>query len=52
MGPAIIIQNVATVVIEPGCKAYIYGLDIEIIVEEAINKVVTTTLEPIYLSVF
>jgi 5-oxoprolinase (ATP-hydrolysing) len=52
MGPAIIIQNVATVVIEPGCKAYIYGLDIEIIVEEAINKVVTTTLDPIYLSVF
>lgn len=52
MGPAIIIQNVATVVIEPGCKAFIYGLDIEIIVEEAINKVVTTTLDPIYLSVF
>lgn len=52
-GPAIIVQNVATVVVEPGCTAHItkWG-DIEITVEEVVDKKVTTTLDPIYLSIF
>ncbi len=52
-GPAIIVQNVATVVIEPLCTARIAeGGDIEITVEEVEQKVVTADLDPIYLSIF
>ena len=52
-GPAIIVQNVATVVIEPNCTACIaFGGDIEITVEEGESKIVTSVLDPIYLSIF
>jgi 5-oxoprolinase (ATP-hydrolysing) len=52
-GPAIIIQNVATVVVEPGCCAYITAdSDIEIDVHDAAARVVGTHLDPIYLSIF
>ena len=53
VGPAIIVQNVATVVVEPRCSARIAaGGDIEITVEEAEDKAVTAALDPIYLSIF
>jgi len=53
VGPAIIVQNVATVVVEPGCVAQItrHG-DIEILVQEVLDKRVTAELDPIYLSIF
>lgn len=53
VGPAIIVQNVATVVVEPGCVALItrHG-DIEICVQEVLDKSVTVELDPIYLSIF
>ena len=53
-GPAIIIQNVATVVIEPGCRANITMMgDIEVIIEDVSNKVIDPTeADPIYLSIF
>ena len=52
-GPAIIMQDVATVVVEPGCQACI-TLDgnIEIEILETMNKVVSEALDPIYLSIF
>ena len=52
-GPAIIVQNVATVVVEPSCVAYItrYG-DIEITIEDRAAIVVSTDVDPIYLSIF
>lgn len=52
-GPAIIIQDVATVVIEPDCTAQITTLgDIEILIFESIEKKLTCDLDPIYLSIF
>lgn len=52
-GPAIIVQSVATVVIEPGCHAVITEEgDIEIDVVEAKDKEITSDLDPIYLSIF
>lgn len=52
-GPAIIVQNVATVVVEPGCTACITALgDIEIIVNATIDRKVTEKFDPIYLSIF
>jgi 5-oxoprolinase (ATP-hydrolysing) len=52
-GPAIIVQDVATVIVEPNCTAYIStNQDIEITIEELENKVISEVLDPIYLSVF
>ena len=52
-GPAIIVQDVATVVVEPGCRADITEMgDIEILVLELGEKNVTVELDPIYLSIF
>lgn len=52
-GPAIIVQDVATVVVEPGCSANITASgDIEIIVEELESKEIGEKVDPIYLSVF
>lgn len=52
-GPAIIMQQVATVVVEPGCTAYItHAGDIEIVIEELEAKLVSEEVDPIYLSVF
>lgn len=52
-GPAIIVQDVATVVIEPGCVASITSTgDIEIQIVELAEKIVSTTMDPIYLSIF
>jgi len=53
VGPAIVVQNVATVVVEPRCTARVAaGGDLEITVEESNDKAVTTALDPIYLSIF
>ena len=53
IGPAIIIQDVATAVIEPKCRANITSShDIEIIIEEAEEKRVDCSVDPIYLSIF
>ena len=52
-GPAIIIQDITTIVVEPGCVAVITASgDIEITVVEASKKVVSVALDPIYLSIF
>jgi 5-oxoprolinase (ATP-hydrolysing) len=52
-GPAIIIQNVATVIVEPKCSALVTSLgDIEITIEELESKNISEELDPIYLSVF
>jgi 5-oxoprolinase (ATP-hydrolysing) len=52
-GPAIIIQNVATVIVEPKCSALVTTLgDIEITIEELESKDISEDLDPIYLSVF
>ena len=52
-GPAILVQDVATVVVEPGCRADISATgDIEIVVLQAGDKRVTTELDAIYLSIF
>lgn len=52
-GPAIIVQDVATVVVEPGCSANITPSgDIEIIIEELESKEIDEQVDPIYLSVF
>ena len=52
-GPAIIVQNVATVIIDPNCHAVVTREgDLEIIIEEAEQKIVTAALDPIYLSIF
>lgn len=53
IGPAIIIQNVATVVVEPGCSAEITANgDIEITIHDSGDKKVGCELDPIYLSIF
>jgi 5-oxoprolinase (ATP-hydrolysing) len=52
-GPAIIMQDVATVIIEPGCEAHITSLgNIEIRVMDSSEKVISEDLDPIYLSIF
>eukprot|EP00981_Chlorochromonas_danica_P003519 scaffold659_cov192-Ochromonas_danica.AAC.32 len=52
-GPAIIVQNVATVVVEPECTAYITETgDIEITIHDSGSRVVSKELDPIYLSIF
>lgn len=52
-GPAIIMQNVATVVLEPGCRALITADgNIEIEILECSAKIVSEDLDPIYLSIF
>ena len=52
-GPAIIIQDITTIVIEPDCTALITSLgDLEISVHESVSKVVSRTVDPIYLSIF
>jgi 5-oxoprolinase (ATP-hydrolysing) len=52
-GPAIIVQNVATVIVEPGCRADITPSgDIAITVLRANNFRLSTEVDAIYLSVF
>jgi 5-oxoprolinase (ATP-hydrolysing) len=53
-GPAMIIQDVATVVIEPNCTAVITALgDIEITIDCNVNHQVNALeVDPIYLSIF
>jgi 5-oxoprolinase (ATP-hydrolysing) len=52
-GPAIIVQNVATVIVDPNCHALITSEgDIEITIDECERKIVTAALDPIYLSIF
>lgn len=52
-GPAIIVQDVATVVVEPQCTAVVSpGGDIEITVLGAKDSLVTQALDPVYLSIF
>ncbi|MCI5223623.1 MAG: 5-oxoprolinase, partial [Candidatus Electrothrix sp. AR4] len=52
-GPAVLIQDTATIVVEPGCSARItkYG-DVEIIVGRPRRRQVSTEVDPIRLSVF
>jgi 5-oxoprolinase (ATP-hydrolysing) len=52
-GPAIILQNTATIVVEPFCTAAItaYG-DVEITVDNLIDGALATTVDPIQLSIF
>lgn len=53
IGPSIIIQDVATVIVEPGCSARITSSgDIEITIDDAEEKRVTTAMDPIYMSIF
>jgi 5-oxoprolinase (ATP-hydrolysing) len=52
-GPAIIVQNVATVIVEPGCRADITPSgDITITVQRANNLCLSSEVDAIYLSVF
>ncbi|EGC31170.1 hypothetical protein DICPUDRAFT_50323 [Dictyostelium purpureum] len=53
-GPAIIIDNTTTIVVEPDCKANILkpSGNIEIIVGNGKGKTIDTKLDPIILSVF
>ncbi|KAM9978310.1 hypothetical protein ACTFIY_012063 [Dictyostelium cf. discoideum] len=53
-GPAIIIDNTTTIVVEPNCKANILkpSGNIEILIGSGKGKTVTTELDPIMLSVF
>ena len=52
-GPAIIMQNVATIVVEPGCVASVTPSgDIKIEVESVQNKRIGTLLDSIHLSIF
>ncbi|EFA77516.1 hypothetical protein PPL_12118 [Heterostelium album PN500] len=53
-GPSIIIDNTSTIVVEPGCKATILPNtgNIEITIGSGAPKQVSTTLDPITLSVF
>jgi 5-oxoprolinase (ATP-hydrolysing) len=52
-GPAIIIQDTATIVVEPDCRATVsrYG-DIEIQVGESSTGRISTRLDPVQLSIF
>lgn len=52
-GPAIIMQNTATVVVEPGCRATVTAdgsLEIEVL--DSADRVFSEELDPIYLSIF
>jgi 5-oxoprolinase (ATP-hydrolysing) len=52
-GPAIVMQDVATVVIEPGCEGVVSAEgNIEITVVESVDRHVTEALDPVYLSIF
>jgi 5-oxoprolinase (ATP-hydrolysing) len=52
-GPAILMQEVSTVVVEPGCTAHVTSEgNFEILVGAVEEKRITTTLDPIYLSIF
>lgn len=52
-GPAIIIQNVATIVVEPGCTAHVTGSgDLRVDVPALTFKSIGEELDPVYLSVF
>ena len=52
-GPAVIMQDVSTVVVEPGCEATVTPTgDLEILVGEAEPRRITAALDPIYLSIF
>ena len=52
-GPAIIVQNVATVIVDPACHAIVTSVgDLEIVIDGSEQKVVTADLDPIYLSIF
>jgi 5-oxoprolinase (ATP-hydrolysing) len=53
IGPAIIMQAVATVIVEPNCTAIISSDgDIEITIDELEKKEISEEVDPIYLSVF
>lgn len=53
LGPAIIIQDITTIVIEPECRAALTpNGDIEVEVLSSGNKVLSTAMDPIYLSIF
>ena len=52
-GPAIIVQDVATVIVEPGCEAYVTSKgNLEILVHTVADRNATEELDPIYLSIF
>lgn len=52
-GPAIIVQDVATVVVEPQCTALIsVNGDIEITIHASQQREISLAVDPIYLSVF
>jgi 5-oxoprolinase (ATP-hydrolysing) len=52
-GPTIIMQDTATVIVEPGCRATItLAGNIEIEVLECKEKQISEDLDPIYLSIF
>jgi 5-oxoprolinase (ATP-hydrolysing) len=53
-GPAIIIQDVATVVVEPECVAHVSPIgNIEITVHSSgVRSISSTVMDPIYLSIF
>ncbi len=52
-GPAILMQDVSTVVVDPGCEAHVTPEgDFEIVVGEVETKRITTDLDPVYLSIF
>jgi 5-oxoprolinase (ATP-hydrolysing) len=52
-GPAILIQDTSTIVVEPDCTAYItlYG-DVEIAIGSNGGKKMTTSIDPVQLSIF
>lgn len=54
VGPAIIIQDVATVVVEPDCVAHVWPSgNIEITVHSSgMRSISSTVMDPIYLSIF
>lgn len=53
MGPAVIIQGTATIVLEPACRAVISsGGDLEIEVSRMQTQTVSTEVDPVQLSVF
>jgi len=52
-GPAIIVQDVATVVVEPGCEASITASgDIAIVIQRSEELSISTKVDPIFLSIF
>lgn len=52
-GPAIIIDNLSTILVEPNCEAIItLQGDIQICIGDAIRTPVSSQLDPIQLSIF